>query len=219
MARDGEILNKGILQRMADYFNLGGVKRSPGFLNMDDVKAVYVLGQEDLPVFSLGKSFPTALDIGGASTYSLDITGAVSKGILGALYVNDGYALDLVSLDVNLAYSEAGATSDNATVLDLMLVRFENYGSGNQNIYFWFPRWQTVQMGRLNYRFGLSGFLRGNDLQLTSFTSLHIPAADRFALVIGRPDGGVFPADTSMMIQAHAFTRPLQLQEPYVPPS
>jgi len=43
MARDGEILNKSLLQKVADYLNIGGVRRFPGQLNTDQVQMVYDL--------------------------------------------------------------------------------------------------------------------------------------------------------------------------------
>jgi hypothetical protein len=219
MARDGEILNKPLLQRMADYFNLGGVKRSPGFLNMDDVKAVYVLGGDvnALPVYSLGKSYFPAEDLGGASTWQQYITGSRRDNILNPFYQNDGYAIELVGLDVDIEYSEAGATSDNAVVLDLVLNRFQHYGSLDPNIFLFMDRWQTIQSGRLHYRFGLSGFNRGVTWQNMNFSSLHIPAGDAFQLVISRPSGGTWPADTSITIQAHVFTDTPQEQVLWTP--
>jgi len=215
MAADGEILNKPLLQRMANYFNLGGVRRSPGFLNMDDVKAVYVLGQEEQPVYSLGKSFPEPFSLSAIAAFDLAIAGPAGGGVLGQFYANDNYALDLVGLDVDLQYSEAGATSDNATVISLYITRYENYGSFNQNIIYWDVYWQTIQTGRLNYRFGLGGFNKGTAWNSLNLPSLHIPRGDRMNIVIGRPSGGVFPDLTTINIQGHAFTNELQPQLPY----
>ena len=41
MARDGEILNKSLLQKVANYLNIGGVRRFPSSLNTDQVQMVY----------------------------------------------------------------------------------------------------------------------------------------------------------------------------------
>jgi len=217
MARDGEILNKTLLQRMADYLNLGGVRRAPGFLNMDDVKAVYVLGEELQPVYSLGKSYPTPDNASGSSVISVDITGSVAMGILNPFYKNDTYALDLVGLEVAIDYDAAGALTDNTVPLTLYLTRYQNYGSFDQNIVMDLIPWQTVATATLNYRFSLGGFVRGTAVVNPQLPSIHVPKGDRLQLVIGRLTGGVFPSNTMVTIQAHAFTSTPQVQEPWDP--
>jgi len=206
MARDGEIQNRSLLQAMSDFLNIGGVKRAPPFLDTNDVKAVYVLGQQPGAVYSLGKSYPTPDNASGSAAISLDIAGSVAGGVLNPFYKNDTYALDLVGLDVVIDYDADGATADNNVQLTLYISRYQNYGSFNQNIVMDLIPWQTVVTGKLNYRFSLGGFVRGADVVNPQLVSTHVPAGDRLQLVIGRLAGGTFPANTMVTIQAHAFT-------------
>lgn len=212
----GRIQNRALIQQAANVLDVEGVKRFPSVLNLDDVKAVYILGGlQAPPLFSLGKSYPEAYAMGGFSGWSQDIAGALSSGILGSMYVNDNFSLDLVGLEVELEYDAAGALADNGVVLNLYLFRYENYGSGNQNIVLNLARWQVVATGTTSYRFNLASFYQGTTLVTPSLNIpnyLHIPKGDRFGLSIGRVAGGVFPANTSMFIQAHALTQEEQPQ-------
>lgn len=212
MARDGEILNKGILQRMAEYLNLGGVKRSPGFLNMDDVKAVYVVGSEFMPVYSLGKSWPHTLSLAGGTSSTFDITGTTETGASDQLFKNGGYPCDLVGLEVIIRYDAAGALADNGVVMSLALTRWQRYLSLDPNTVMRLENWQLVTTGTLNYIFNLGAYSPRiaagafGPVVYPSFQSIHIPQGDRFSVLISRLNGGVWPANTTIDMTAHILT-------------
>jgi len=134
-----------------------------------------------------------------------------------SLGFNDTYALDLVGLEVAIDYDAAGALTDNTVPLTLYLTRYQNYGSFDQNIVMDLIPWQTVATATLNYRFSLGGFVRGTAVVNPQLPSIHVPKGDRLQLVIGRLTGGVFPSNTMVTIQAHAFTSTPQVQEPWDP--
>jgi len=110
MARDGEIQNVGLLQRMADFLNIGGVRRYPLFLNTDIVQPVLSIPFDDSLNY-LG-AYPVSLptDVSGLPNAPFQISG-VGAAPLGALLDCSKYIVELVALYFNFAYSAAAATA------------------------------------------------------------------------------------------------------------
>jgi len=118
MARDGEILNKSLLQKVADYLNIGGVRRMPSSLNTDQVQMVYDLSPKPevaTPGGGDGEFFVT--------TYG-PYHGPVGENeIYTRLIVGDGVtAWRVDTIEIELEFTTVGlATMDN-NVLSLQLM-------------------------------------------------------------------------------------------------
>jgi len=221
MARDGEIQNRSLLQRMSDFLDLGGVRRAPNFLNMDDVKAVYVLGQEPVELFSLGKQWPHTLAIDGTTQSIYDITGTTETGASDQLFINSGGPCEIVGLDIQVTYDAAGAIADNTKSMGLQLYRWQRYTSLDPNIVWISNSWQVVATGVLSYRFNLGGYqpqIAGGGVGPVvnpNIQSNYIPTGDRFSVGIFRPGGGVWPANTTIFMSAHFMTPKGASQTPF----
>lgn len=222
MARDGEIQNRGLLQAMADYLNIGGVKRAPPFLNTDQVQTVFALGSLPPRIYSLSKAYPAVASVGGDNIHSQDITGAAIYTI-DPLFHNEDYDCELVGLNLQLLYDAAGALADNGKEIELYLSRYQNYGSADQSIVTWLRKWVTVATANQTYVFSLgSTYSQPGAASLEQqhhMASYAIPAGDRFSISIFRhATDGDWPANTAVNIQATILTNVPVGQAPYVPP-
>jgi len=212
VARDGEILNTGILQRMADFLNIGGVRRYPKQLNTDIVQPVYILGGlglEPAPVFSLQKYSPTAVNIGTQAGFSQDISGAAATSASQPMYENDNYAMDLVGLEITITMDPAGVAAMLGAKIMFRMDRYARYGSLDPMGVMTPLQLFTITTGVTTYYVNLGTFQQRTaasaEFVSLNMNSLHVPKGDRLSFSI-LPDGGDWAANTTIYYSAHAFT-------------
>jgi len=136
MARDGEILNKSLLQKVADYLNIGGVRRFPGQLNTDQVQMVY----------DLSPKAEVATPDGGEGEFFINIYSPINapmgNEIAGEteavfrLITGDGAtAWRVDTLCVELIFDAAGLTAYDGETIDLELYyRYQGGDPGEHRI-------------------------------------------------------------------------------------
>lgn len=130
MARDGEILNKSLLQRVADYLNIGGVRRFPSSLNTDQVQMVYDLSPKPeiaTPDGGEGEFFIATYSPLNAVSGN-DIAGETEAVF--RLVAGDGVtAWRVDTLCVELVFDAAGLTAYDGETIDLEL--YYKYNGGD----------------------------------------------------------------------------------------
>ena len=135
MARDGEILNRDLLERVAAILQLGGVKRPPNQMNLDQVQLVMditPLAYQTPPLVLEPAYSPAAFRPNDNHTGNLPAnTGSVGVNLLGSnviatVVVANGqgdFAVSstregrILSINASVGYTAAGAALDVGTPL------------------------------------------------------------------------------------------------------
>jgi len=203
MARDAEILNKGVLQRMADFLQLGGVKRGPGFINNDDVKCVYVLGAEGASVASPNAEGVSRIDetgnyaLAGESDFLVNVI-ANEAGIFSS---NVGRRVDAMTFRLEL--DAAGTTAMNGK--PVVMEWGYNFDGGDPGLtcpigQIRFQIQASSTGGQLVYQIPIHASSQQNVggvvFNEASTWNGRIPANTTFYVKIYSSDGTNFPANT-----------------------
>jgi hypothetical protein len=212
----GRIQNRTILQRVADFLNLEGVKRFPAVLDTTDIKAVIDIGRfENLATPNGGQGAVYAIgdvdvDVGGNAEYVGEVIGDVGGG---GLQGGPGVSWRVDHLDLEIEFNAAGRT---AMVDKQMFLYVEIFDTGGDpgprnrpiNLANWF---YGILNGPLRYPWTLYGWSQGAVANFGSWGSHSwhgvVPAVDSseflsefwgLRIVIGRVDGAAMPAGTTV---------------------
>jgi len=123
MAKDGEILNSDLLQRLAAFLKIGGVRQYPKKLNLDEVVTTISLGSLEgvaEPGAGEGEFFISSVyvDMDGVSNGDAILIGS---GSLGELVADGKTAFRIDHIEAYLQWTEAGLTAWNAEFIQLEL--------------------------------------------------------------------------------------------------
>lgn len=129
---EGRILNRSLLQKVADMLNLEGVKRFPSSLDLSDIKAVVDISKLAQAGSPLASSFYPRHDIVPIDV-NIGIVGFNVVGSSAATFASQvstelgisaipEYESRLMHAQINVSYAAAGAAADAAAGVYLMAV-------------------------------------------------------------------------------------------------
>jgi len=143
MAKNGEIQNRDILQRMADFLNIGGVRRFPIQLNTDIVQPVYDIQNSSLAYPPAAPTFTSKVNNSGnfpaGATFDVGVnlvgSGAVASFLPpttgGDVPVVTGTESKIICISANIGYVAAGAAADAAAgVRIIVMIVLRNIATG-----------------------------------------------------------------------------------------
>jgi len=166
---EGRILNRSLIQRVADLLNLEGVKRFPAHFDLDTVKATVDIGPflnggggpvaTALPNAGYGNylAMEDSVDVGGDSEIEADIVGDGDGLIENNWPRTPGYAYQFDSIHCELEFDAAGATAFNGTELNLQLQLTDEGDPGFVVNLVHLDPWTIVQTGKLKYSWAFNG--------------------------------------------------------------
>jgi len=230
MARDGEILNSGILRRMADFLEIGGVRRTPSQLSLDVVQPVYDLSPASLsqapaaPTWFDGRCNSGNFPAGATSSVGVNLLGnaAVSSFIppnVGGLIVPIATSRDarVLSINCGVGYVAAGAAAD--ALLNVRLSMLVYMKSPSNNLTFVvneeFAVVESVAPYSYSWTFPNGGRFATNDTASFKVNNGgsnwdgYVPPGYQLVVELNRTPGtGFFPNLTSMDTTFLVATRP-----------
>lgn len=166
---EGRILNRSLLQKIADLLNLEGTKRFPAHLDLDTVKATVDIGgflnggggpvATALPNAGYGNylAMEDAVEVDGDSEIEADIIGDGDGLIENNWPRTPGYAYRLDSIHIEVEFNAAGAITFNGTEMTLRLQLTDEGDPGFLVNLVHLDPWTVVQTGKLKYSWCFNG--------------------------------------------------------------
>jgi len=220
MARDGEVLNSGLLQRMADFLDIGGVRRYPKHINTDMVQPVYDLSRNAnalppaAPEFLTREAHSGNFPAGSTQSAGVNLIGSAATSSLvtvptaGVIPVDNGKETRVMSISCGVGYAAAGAAADAAANVRLsIMIVLRNLNGGGlvfpiieefavvENVAPYSYSWTFPQGSRFATAAGASYQQRGSNSRWDGYIP---PGWSAWVELVRTPGTGFFPNLTSM---------------------
>lgn len=223
MARDGEIQNTGILKKMADFLDLGGIRRITNRFNLDTVQPVFDLASVPNASFLFNSCNSGNFPAGTTGTVGVDIVGGAANSSFnpannaGDFPVSTDKEYKVMSIYAGVGYSAAGAAADAALSVPLSIGLIMRIGASPGTSFPVFEEFAIVEnIAPYSYqwiypqgaRFARAAAAGYQQIGSNGSWDGLVPAGHSLELQLGRGAGtGFFPALTTLDVYFEVAVR------------